>query len=101
LIIEAARVFDAEAASLVGVFARHGCRWKVLSNDPAWANSAWPTAPSIGAAIEEFSPSLVHFALHGVERGLVLRVSKFGDTEDVLAWEEIEQSLAWKGRVVM
>lgn len=101
LIIEAAHVFDAEAASLVGVFARYGYRWKVLSNDPTWANPAWPTAISIEAAIRELSPTLVHFALHGIEEGLVLRLSELGETEDILTWGEIEQSAAWEGRVVI
>jgi hypothetical protein len=101
LIIEAARIFDAEAASLVGVFARHGFRWRVLSNDPAWPDPAWPTTASIAAAAEEFSPAIVHFALHGFERGLVLRVSESANVEEILTWEEIESLPAWSGRVVI
>lgn len=76
LVVEAARIFDAEAAACVGVFARHAYQWKVLSNDPAWLDPAWPTTASIATAIEEFDPTIIHFALHGADQGLVLRISK-------------------------
>lgn len=109
LVVEAARIFDAEAAAIVGVFARHGCPWMVLSNDPAWSNPGWPTADSIGAAVDHFEPTIVHFALHGVEQGLLLRVSEgedgqaseSGDVNYILAWEAIERMPAWRGRVVI
>lgn len=78
LVIEAARIFDAEAAALVGVFSRYGYKWKVLSNDPVWPAPAWPTATLIGKTIESCDPTFIHFALHGVEEGLVLKVSDEG-----------------------
>jgi hypothetical protein len=107
LVVEAARIFDAEAAAIVGVFARHSCQWRVLSNDPAWPVPGWPTADSISAAVQEFDPTIVHFALHGVERGLVLRISSGGsgqpsdDGDGILPWEAIERMPAWGERVVI
>ena len=103
LVIEAARVYDAEAAALVGVFARYGYRWKVHSNDPAWPEPAWPTRASISLSIERFDPTFVHFALHGVEQGLVLRArERLGSRdEDILAWSDIEEMSVWKEKIVV
>jgi hypothetical protein len=105
LVIEAARIFDAETAALVGVFSRYGYQWKVLSNDPAWPVPAWPTAASIEKTTESFDPTVIHFALHGTEEGLVLRVSDEvgspGVVGDVLAWADIERMVVWEDRVVI
>lgn len=105
VIIEAARIFDAEVAAIVGVFARHGCGWGVLSNDPLWPGAAWPTREAIQAMIADQGPSHVHFATHADERGIHLRFTEGStpsemETSDVLGWDEVRAMSCWQGRVI-
>jgi hypothetical protein len=105
LIVEAARVFDAEAAALVGVCSRFGRVWHVLSNDPLWPDARWPDAAAISALFEQRQPTLVHFALHADQAGLLLSWSDADDpadrqVRDVLAWEAVRRIPCWNGVVV-
>jgi hypothetical protein len=102
LIIESARVFDAEASALVGVFASRNFAWTVISNDPMWKNSDWPTKEAIVTVIRKLDPTFVHFALHGTEEGLVLGPAEIvGIEQSILSWSEIETMDCWKKRVVI
>lgn len=101
LVIEAVRIFDAEASALVGVFASKNYSWRVLSNDPLWLNPSWPTKESIDSTIDEFNPTFVHFALHGGKTGLILTIPEIAGIKTLLSWQDIETMLCWKDRIVI
>ena len=96
---------DTEPIILSKVFEAEGINYELYSNDYIWQTRIKLDQKKINTKLLEFNPGIVHLAVHGCSRGLVLTWSNEPDIGnrkaiDILTPQKIRLMTAFQGRLI-